>query len=98
MGVMAGVIHNFKTYKGALTPLTLRIDRASQWGNPFVIGIDGDRDAVCNLFEKYAVWRLKQQPDWLKPLEGRDVICWCAPLRCHGETLMKLLAKKKGTR
>lgn len=89
------ILYNIKTYKQELPATVVRIDRASPWGNPFIIGIDGDRNAVCELFEKYAVWRLKLQPDWLKPLEGRDMICWCAPLCCHGETLIKLLAKKK---
>lgn len=65
----------------------VRIDRATKWGNPFVIGRDGDRDDVC---EKYAAW-LPAQPQ-LDPreLQGRDLACWCAPARCHGDLLLRL--------
>lgn len=74
---------------------TMRVDRASSWGNPFVMGIDGDRDEVCNKFEVYAKHRLKMQPDWLLALRGKDLACWCAPLRCHAETLLKMANKEK---
>ena len=49
---------------------SIKIDRGSRWGNPFVMGEDGDRDDVCDLYEKYAEWRLKLQPDWLNDLKG----------------------------
>lgn len=26
----------------------------------------------------------------LHELTGRDLVCWCAPLRCHCETLLRL--------
>ena len=29
----------------------------------------------------------------LNMLTGKDLVCWCAPLRCHGEILMKLLGE-----
>jgi hypothetical protein len=64
------------------------IGRGSKWGNPFVIGRDGDRDEVC---DKYALWIL-QQPDLMRcigELEGRDLVCFCAPKRCHGDILLR---------
>lgn len=70
------------------------IDRNTPWGNPFVLGIDGDRDYVCDMFEKYAEWRLSVQPDWLKPLVGRDIGCHCVPKRCHGHTILRLANKQ----
>ena len=27
----------------------VNIDRRSPWGNPFVLGVDGDRDTVCDM-------------------------------------------------
>lgn len=69
----------------------VRVDRQSRWGNPFVMGVDGDRDQVCDLFAKYAVWRLSIQPDWLDDLRGKDLACHCAPLRCHGDFLLELI-------
>ena len=71
-------------------PGAVRVDRQTRWGNPFVLGKDGDRDAVCDRFEVYAEQRLTHQPDWLDDLRGKDVACHCAPKRCHGETLIRL--------
>ena len=70
------------------------VDRGSKWGNPFVMGPDGTRDDVCDLFEKYAEWRLTIQPNWLKDLRGKDLGCHCAPKRCHAETLLRLANEK----
>jgi hypothetical protein len=71
-------------------PGSVRVDRQSPWGNPFVLNQDGDRDRVCDLFAEYAKWRLTHQPDWLEPLRGKDLACWCTPKRCHAETLISL--------
>lgn len=68
----------------------VRIDRQTRYGNPFVLGIDGTRDMVCDAFEAYAEWRLQIQPNWLEPLRGKNLACHCAPLRCHGDTLVRL--------
>lgn len=90
-------LYNLKD-KIAFPATAQRIDRSSPWGNPFFIGIDGSRAEVCRLFDAYARWRLKVQPDWLEPLRGKDLICWCAPEQCHGETILRLLDKKgRGT-
>ena len=71
------------------------IGRGSKWGNPFVIGKDGDRDAVCEKHREY----LKQQVSSgaitlseLAELHGKDLVCCCAPHRCHGDTLEKAAA------
>jgi hypothetical protein len=66
--------------------LAVRIDRRSPWGNPFVIGRDGDRDAVCERYE--AEWPHDPQlPAMLDTLVGKALGCWCAPQRCHGDFL-----------
>lgn len=66
------------------------IDRKTRFGNPFVMGRDGDRDAVC---EKYKTWLWDQIKAGhytlgdLAALQGKRLGCHCAPLRCHGDTL-----------
>ena len=80
-------------YQKVLTPDIVKVDRGSPWGNPFVKGIDGDRNEVCDLFELYAKWRLSIQPNWLDPLKDKTLACWCTPKRCHSETLYKLANK-----
>lgn len=74
----------------------VRVDRGSDWGNPFVMRGERDRDRVCELFEQYARWRLTVDPLWLEGLRGRDLGCWCAPKRCHAETLERLLVERRG--
>lgn len=69
---------------------TVKVDRSSEWGNPFIMHNERERDKVCAQFEAYARWRLTIEPDWLKPLRGHDLACWCAPKRCHAETLLRL--------
>lgn len=71
-------------------PNAIRIDRQTNWGNPFVMVDITDRDRVCDLFAQYATWRLTVDPHWLDPLRGKDLACWCAPRRCHGDTLLAL--------
>jgi Domain of unknown function (DUF4326) len=70
-------------------PFDVYIGRPSKWGNPFVIGKDGDRVTVIN---KYRTW-LTTQPQLiaaLSELKGKRLGCWCAPLPCHGDVLAAL--------
>ena len=66
------------------------IGRPSDWGNPFVIGKDGDRDDVIR---KYRAW-ITRQPDLLArakiELRGRRIACWCKPEACHGDVLAEI--------
>ncbi len=71
------------------------IGRPAIWGNPFVIGKDGTRDEVIAKFEAY----IRNKPDLLAQLPklaGRDVVCWCAPARCHGDVLIKMANERPG--
>ena len=60
------------------------VGRGSHWGNPFVIGRDGDRDAVCDLFEQSVMPKLD-----LTLLRGKNLVCFCAPIRCHADVLLR---------
>jgi Domain of unknown function (DUF4326) len=65
------------------------VGRPSKWGNPFVIGRDGSRDEVI---AKYRTW-IVQQPTLMAALHellGKNLVCWCAPERCHAEVLIEL--------
>lgn len=72
----------------------VRIDRRSKWGNPFHIGIHGNRSEVIALYDEW----VRKQSDLiaaLPELAGKILGCHCAskvnPKRCHGEVLLKLL-------
>ena len=67
---------------------SVRIDRGSLFGNPFILGKDGDRDAVCDAYRDYY---LPNKPSILKQLpeiEGKVLVCHCYPESCHGEELI----------
>jgi hypothetical protein len=73
------------------------VGRPSKWGNPFSHIKYGTRaqfhvatrDAAVDAYEKWIV----QQPELmasLHELKGKDLVCWCAPARCHAEVLLRL--------
>ena len=66
-----------------------QIDRWSDWGNPFLISGDGDRDTVCESFKIYFNLKLELKSK-VKQLKGKALGCHCYPLRCHGEHLKQL--------
>jgi hypothetical protein len=65
------------------------IGRGSKWGNPFRIGVDGDRATVI---ARYARWLRDQHYllGALDELRGKDLLCFCAPAACHGDLLLWL--------
>jgi hypothetical protein len=65
------------------------IGRGGKWGNPFRIGVDGDRATVI---ARHEAW-LRTQRDLLGALDelrGKDLVCFCAPQPCHGDLLLRL--------
>ena len=71
-------------------PFDVYIGRPSMWGNPFVIGRHGDRDEVLRLYEDY----VRNEPTMiaaLPDLKGKVLGCWCHPLACHGDILVRLI-------
>ena len=76
------------------------VGRGSDWGNLFKIGEDGTREEVIEKFEEiYVPAVLKKIPDWLEPLRGKDLVCWCAPEACHADVLLRLAnAEPENTR
>jgi len=67
------------------------IGRGTIWGNPYQIGVDGDRDEVIRKF-KYDF-----DKEFLKPfdnidknassLKGKVIACHCKPYACHGDII-----------
>jgi hypothetical protein len=71
------------------------VGRPSKYGNPFSIGVDGTRGEVLDKYRKY----LNDNPDLVadikKELKGKDLVCWCMPLRCHAEILLEIANEEK---
>ena len=65
------------------------IGRPGIWGNPYVIGRDGNREEVIAKYRRY----LEGSPELmarLPELRGRVLGCWCTPKPCHGDILAEL--------
>ena len=76
-------------------PYDVLIARPSKWGNPFQIGRDGNRDQVIKMYEVL----VRRRPDLiaaLPELAGKRLGCYCKPLSCHGDVLVKLLRETNG--
>jgi Domain of unknown function (DUF4326) len=65
----------------------IRVDRATPWGNPFVIGRDGGRATVIARYRDHYLPCRPVLLARLGELRGKALGCWCAPLACHGEVL-----------
>ena len=82
--------------------VVVRADRKSPLGNPFYMATEAMRDEVCI---KFAAWMKdqlgsdKSNPfvvrlrEVYKISQERDVhlTCWCAPRRCHCDTIKSFL-------
>jgi Domain of unknown function (DUF4326) len=69
------------------------VDGATPWGNPFVLGRDGDRASVI---AKYCDDSLPGNPNLLARLgnlRGKALGCWCAPEPCHADVLAAAAAE-----
>jgi len=69
--------------------LYVRADRFSDWGNPFEMGKDGSRDEVCDNYENFYLPNKPSLLNKLSNLKGKALGCWCAPERCHCDSLIK---------
>jgi len=84
-----------------------RIDRSSPVGNKFLMINEGERNKVCNQYQADFFERithnhnkkfneyLKNMSDCLMYYGKLRLFCWCAPKRCHGETIRNYLLNKK---
>jgi hypothetical protein len=70
---------------------TVYVGRPTKWGNPFKIGVHGSREEVLR---KYRIWieqKLNQDPNFLTPLRGRNLACFCRLTEpCHADILLQL--------
>ena len=68
--------------------------RSGPFGNPFIIGPDGDRAEVIRKFRIHFYERLKIDPSWkakVHELRGKRLGCHCAPLPCHVDVYIEYL-------
>lgn len=73
-------------------PGSVWIGRGTPWGNPFVLGRDGERGEILYRYRKW----LEEKPpryfdDVRRRLAGKVLVCVCAPKACHGEFLLAII-------
>jgi hypothetical protein len=88
--VVINIDKNFHALKYAKdNDLYVQVDRWSDWGNPYLIGQDGDRDQVIESYQIYFGRKFGLQ-NKLHSLKGKALGCHCYPERCHGDHLKAL--------
>ena len=96
------IIGNIKTFRDNGTTIPIKIDRSSVLGNPFYMHNENDRDLVCDKYEAYFYKKINEGTDtaFIEELDRIYIIaschnvtllCWCYPLRCHGETIKEYI-------
>jgi hypothetical protein len=72
------------------------VARPSRWGNPFRLGVDGDR-ATCVARYRTALERGELDftvADVRAELAGRDLACWCSLGEvCHADVLLAVASE-----
>ncbi len=85
------------------------IGRPSPLGNPFPLRRESERDQVIEQYAKWLNDKLTEEDNAQKQEVTRlykklvangelDLVCWCAPKRCHGDVIKSVLVgmlKKK---
>lgn len=66
------------------------IGRPSPWGNPFVVGRDGDRSECIRKHKEMVLANPELVQAIKEQLRGKRLGCWCAPENCHGDTLAEI--------
>ena len=81
---------NLHHFGGRVPPGAVNVMRGTRFGNPFVVGRDGDRADVVRLYRRWLWGRIQREPGFgqaVRELHGRDLCCCCAPLACHADVL-----------
>jgi len=98
------VLNKHKLPGGVIPPDAVYIGRGSIWGDPYshlpgktmAKFVVGSREIAVRKYESYLEDLLEQNPkmiELLKQLHGKDLVCFCAPLHCHGDILQRRAAE-----
>jgi hypothetical protein len=68
------------------------VGRPTKWGNPYIIGAgrDGTRKEVIRLYKILLDDNPEIKDAARQELRGKDLVCWCAPHKCHADVLMEI--------
>ncbi len=82
------------------------IGRGSKWGNPFRIGVHGNREEVIEMFREWMLGHIGAPKGFIRPdlddakkeLKDKVLGCFCKPEDCHGDIYVEFLDDSKNKR
>lgn len=81
--------------KDTIPPDAIYVGRPSKWGNPIAIGREtDDRNEAVAFYRSWVKSEIATGKLDITELEGKDLVCWCAPLPCHADILLELANAK----
>lgn len=87
----------YNKHAGNVPADAIYIGRPTKWGNPFSHMQNtaaqykvASREEAVSSYEEWIQTKPELIMDLKKELRGKSLVCFCAPLRCHGEVLMRL--------
>jgi hypothetical protein len=108
---MAERVRLMRTKGWRMPPNTVKVDRTTKWGNPFIVGQENplvpgrlveDRRHAWNLYLGFALRNEKLIAEARAELCGKNLACWC-PLPglyeddcCHASVLLMLANELEG--
>lgn len=111
-------LHNMKPQRIQLSrrkgwkmpPNTVKVDRTTKWGNPFVVGRPGgaftrkvkDRRHAWQLYRSIVFDNAELVEAARQELRGKNLACWCPlpepyqPDECHASVLLEIANAEDG--
>lgn len=75
---------------GGIPDDAVYVGRPSKWGNPFKIENFTSRAACVAAYREWILAKPELIEQARRELRGKDLVCWCAPLACHGDVLLEI--------
>lgn len=80
----------YRNGAGPIPAGAILIDRTTPFGNPYRITAGRTREEAITMFDAW----IRLQPVLMekirRELRGKDLVCHCKPLPCHGDVLLRI--------
>ena len=67
------------------------IGRGTPYGNPFKIGIDGNRTQCIQKYKQYVLNNPELIKKIITELKNKTLGCHCKPKDCHGDVIVEII-------
>lgn len=87
-------LYNMRRGRDSYPCWAVRIDRRTKWGNPHPIGYCSGCQLTHDRAQAIAAFVAGMSDEFIemakRELRGKDLVCWCYPLPCHGDVLLQI--------